>query len=258
MTRRFAAVAVALVLALGGCGGSDGDDAAQTAGTGTTTAARIPLRVYFLRDGKLAAARRTVPGTPAVGRAALEQLLAGRNQLERQAGIGSAVPVETTLLDLSIDDGGAEVSLSDEVAAGGEAALAQVVYTLTQFPTVERVAVNGDEPRTRADFESFAPAILVESPLSAETVRTPVRIRGTANTFEAVFNAELIDTSGRVIATQVVTATSGSGTRGTFDAELTFGDEVSSGPGALVVYETSAEDGSRIHTVEIPVLIASS
>ena len=106
----------------------------------------------------------------------LERLLEGRDQIERQAGIGSAVPRETRLVDVSIADGLASVELSNEFEAGGELALAQVVYTLTQFPSVERVAVNGGEPRTRDDFEELTPAILVESPLSTETVTNPVRI----------------------------------------------------------------------------------
>ena len=55
-----------------------------------------------------------------------------------------------------------------------------------------------------------------------------------------------------------MTATSGSGTRGGFDAELPVVEDAAPGPGALVVYETSAEDGSRIHTLEIPLLIARS
>jgi hypothetical protein len=46
-----------------------------------------------------------------------------------------------------------------------------------------------------------------------------------------------------------VTATSGTGTRGTFF----FTTRAVDGVATLVVFETSAEDGSRIHGVEIPV-----
>ncbi len=150
---------------------------------------------------------------------------------------------------------GMSMPQTGSLGAGGQAALAQVVYTLTQFPTIERVAVDGGEPFTRAEFEDFAPAVLVESPLTGETVTSPLRITGTANTFEATFMAEVVDGAGRVVARTHVTATSGSGTRGTFDAELEF-DDAAPGPGALVVYELSAEDGSRIHEIEIPLLLA--
>ena len=51
-----------------------------------------------------------------------------------------------------------------------------------------------------------------------------------------------------------VTATSGSGTRGTYDVTIPF--EAPNGLGKLVVYERSAADGSKIHAVEIPLTLA--
>ena len=51
---------------------------------------------------------------------------------------------------------------------------------------------------------------------------SPLRVTGTANTFEATFNYELNDTDGKVVDKNFVTATSGTGTRGTFD--FTTGD----------------------------------
>jgi hypothetical protein len=47
-----------------------------------------------------------------------------------------------------------------------------------------------------------------------------------------------------------VTATSGSGQRGTFAATVAY---PGSGPAVLVGYEASAEDGSPIHRVEVPI-----
>ncbi|MBD0330858.1 MAG: Gmad2 immunoglobulin-like domain-containing protein [Thermoleophilia bacterium] len=103
---------------------------------------------------------------------------------------------------------------------------------------------------TRASFEDAAPAILVESPLLDQAVSSPLRMSGSANTFEATFQVEIVDARGRVVAEDFVTATSGSGTRGTFEASLPF--EVDRPGGKLVVYEASAKDGSRLHEVEIP------
>jgi hypothetical protein len=73
---------------------------------------------------------------------------------------------------------------------------------------------------------------------------------GTANTFEATFEYELLDAAGKVLSKHFVTATSGSGTRGTYDVTVPF--EAPNGLGKLVVFELSAADGSRIHQVEIP------
>jgi hypothetical protein len=63
----------------------------------------------------------------------------------------------------------------------------------------------------------------------------------------------VLDADGNVIDENFVTATSGTGTRGTF--EFTTGDVEDAA--TLVVFETSAEDGSRIREVEIPLTAAS-
>src|SRR5439155_11042056 len=100
--------------------------------------------------------------------------------------------------------------------------------------------------------EDLTPLILVESPLPNETVTSPLHASGTANTFEATFEYDLVDADGKVIAHHFVTATSGSGTRGTFDFTAPFQVE-QPGPGKLVVYERSAANGARVHSSEIPV-----
>ena len=96
--------------------------------------------------------------------------------------------------------------------------------------------------------------MLVEFPLPFEQVSSPLEATGTANTFEATFSFEILDSGGEVIADDFVTATSGSGTRGTFTFAQPFvvdGDQ----DGTLVVFELSAEDGSRTNEVEIPIAL---
>ena len=69
--------------------------------------------------------------------------------------------------------------------------------------------------------------------------------------FEATSNYELLDATGAVIAEGFVTASCGTGCRGTFDVEVAF--EWSGDPrGTLRVFELSAKDGSRVNVVEIP------
>ena len=280
----------ACALLLAGCGSGDDEttvvapgETAATTTTGTTTTAPTDtgevaeeqrLQVYFLRDEKIGVGARRVPETPAVGAEAVRALLGGPSDEERTAGLTSAIPSGTELLDLEISDGVATVDLSEEFASGGgslsiQARVAQLVYTLTQFPTVRAVAfrlegepveaLGGEglvlsEPVDRADFEDLTPQILVESPAVGETVGTPLRIMGTANTFEATFMVALLDASGRELARDFVTATSGSGERGTFDKQLPFGAEVPF-EGTVKVWEASAQDGSEIHIVEIPVAV---
>ncbi len=269
--RRALPLLLAVLLALpllAGCAGSGGTTASKppvstfspttttspprtTAPTGTEPEAQTQLSVYFLRAGEVGTARRTIAATPAIGSAALNELVDGPSAAERSAGLTTAIPSGATLRRLTIADGVARLDLSGGLS---HEAIAQVVYTLTQFPSVRAVQV-GDQKLTRASFEDVTPAIFVESPAPGQAVASPMRIRGTANTFEATFLVELLlDSDGRKAFQRVVTATSGSGTRGTFDVTIPF-ESPGAGPARLVAYEASAKDGSPIHTVEIPVEI---
>ena len=84
---------------------------------------------------------------------------------------------------------------------------------------------------------------------------SPLTIGGTANTYEATFMVELrADGEGKPLLSDFVTATSGSGTRGTFRETLEFGADRER-RGKLLFYERSAEDNSIVNKVEIPVTI---
>lgn len=240
-----------------------------TAGGETTT-----IRVYFTKNEKIAAATRVIPKTQQVGAAAMKALLEGPTAEEQQAGMGSTIPEGTTFLGLTIENEIATVDLSKEYESGGGSMsmfmrLAEVVFTLTQFPSVQGVnfkldgrpieVLGGegiiiDHPMTRADFEDQSPAILVESPTLGATVESPLRVTGTANVFEAVFRIELVDSQGVELLDQLVTATSGTGTRGTFDVTLQF-EPTQTGPGSLIVYVNSAKDGSKVVVDEIPLIL---
>ena len=252
MTRALLALAALVVaLFLAGCGNDD-DEGAGTTDTVTTVdpGGTTDVRVYWLRDGKVWPALREIEDTEEVAHAALEELLAAPTaDEEAELQLTTAIPEGTTLEVVAIEDRVAEVELSNELP---EEPLAQVVYTVTQFPTVDSVTIQG-RSYARDDFETLTPAILVESPLSFEEVGNPVRATGTANTFEANFQYELTDTDGRIVDESFVTATSGSGERGTFDFTTSEYEIPFDGVGALIVFELSAEDGSRINLVEIPV-----
>jgi hypothetical protein len=257
--RLFLLSAAALVLA--GCAG--GDDAAETT---TTKPPPPPARtasvlVYLLRDGKVAAARRTVTHTGNVEGAAIRALIEGPSRQEAGAGLATGIAAETRLRSLRIVDGSAQVALAqpeaDEDEPSGAWAVAQIVYTLTQFPSVEGVVFEGTrvpgKGLARADLEDWTPAILVESPVVGDTVTSPIRVTGTANTFEANFHLRL-EARGRKLAQRFVTATSGSGQRGTFDATIAAPPGVT-GAVTLVAFEPSAEDGRPQHVVRIPLRI---
>jgi hypothetical protein len=226
--------------------------AATTSTTGTSTvAAPTTFRVYFLRDGKVAPVARTVPETRAVATAALAALARGPSAEERRLGLTTAVPPGGVAPPITVARGVATLPLPPNVT---RPQLAQIVYTLTQFPTVRAVRSSrmlGDTPPlTRRTFEDLTPPILVESPLPGQAVASPLEVRGSANTFEATFQLEMRNSSGVPVASRFATATSGSGERGTYDATISF--PRTGGPVTLVAYEQSAESGKPIHVVRIP------
>ena len=95
--------------------------------------------VYLVGNNEIGAAARDVAAGEGVERAAVEQLLAGPTDDESQFVMGTAIPEETTLNGVEIEDGVATVDLSGEFDDGGGSAgmfmrLAQIVFTLTQFP----------------------------------------------------------------------------------------------------------------------------
>lgn len=222
--RRLLLLVGVVVLAAGcGGGGTTTETVTKTQTVTRTVTAPPPktaVRLYFLRDGKVAPVARGVTSTAPDG--LLAALDAGPTEQERAAGLTTG--------------------------AGGPT-IAQQVYTLSQFDPKKPVEVGG-KSYTRADFEADTPAILVESPLPFAAVSSPLRVTGTADTFEATFDYDLLDPAGKVIAHNFVTATSGSGTRGTFDFTIHF--DAPNGVGKLVVYERSAANGAKIHVVEIP------
>lgn len=249
----MAAVARALILLVvlvlaAGCGNGDEPETTDTETT-TTSVETARLRVYFVRDGKVWPVVREV-GDMLVDDVAIDELLRGPDDDETEIGLETALP-ESLDADVTVEDGVATVELEGAEALS-RGALAQIVYTETALPGVETVAIGG-ESYTRADFEEQTPAVLVESPLSFEEVSSPLRVTGSANTFEANFMYEVVDGDGNVVDENFVTATSGSGTRGTFDFTTGPFDEIA----ALLVFETSAEDGSRINEVEIPLTLES-
>ena len=310
MTRRAAAglgrllplllIAAAVVVVTGAallaaCGGSSGGASADPAETVTATASasgtaeptdspsaspsaaagQTTLRLYFLRGEQLGVAERRVPHTSMPATAAMEALLAGPTAAESTAGLGTSIPAGTRLLGLSIKGGTAAVDLSEEFGSGGgtlsmTSRVAQVVYTLTRFPTVRAVrflmdgepleALGGEgivlaAPQRRADWREFEPNIFVETPGVGAVVSSPFLLSGTAMVFEGSFQARLVDSSGRRIVNVVMQASAGGPERGTFAEEVAF--STSAKLGTLIVFEQSMEDGSRLNEVRIPVTFAA-
>ncbi|MBC9715924.1 GerMN domain-containing protein [Streptomyces sp. TRM66268-LWL] len=234
---------------------------------------RMRTGVYFLHGEQMSPAPRQVTA-PATAAGALRALLAGPNAYERGNGRTTAIPTGTALHSIVVRNHIATVDLSGRYDDGGgslsmRARLAQVVFTATRFPGIQKVQFELDgkpvktfggegivlnSPVTRADFEDLSPAVLVESPMTGDSVRSPVRVWGSANTFEATFRLKITDVSGRRAAGVMVTATSGSGTRGTFDVTVPY-KAARSGKGLLTAYYISPKDGRAVVVDTVPLTV---
>ena len=219
MSKRFLFLTLAVLAA--GCGSSSQQP--------TTTTVPVPvspspmsLTVFRVENGSLHAESVEVPATQAVARAALGAL-----------GLGA---------DVTIDAGTAHVQLDKAT----DAQVAEIVYTLTQFSSVQRVDVAGRTGLTRADVAAFVPPILVEKPASGATVPETFTISGTASVFEATLVVE-VRRAGKVLSRQTVTASEGAPARGSFSATV----HALGGSVTLAVYSPSAADGSHQHEQDL-------
>jgi hypothetical protein len=255
------------------------------------------VRAYFLlRDGSggevvneptLVPVLRTVPKSTATATAAMKALLAGPSAKERAAvlRIRTLIPAGTKLLGIEISGGLATVDLSAQFASlspddawdGGvfslRGRLAQVVYTLTQFATVDRVNFKLEgkpvkvftseevvltKPVTRATYrDHYLPLIFVDRPAWGATLLNPGRVTGLANVFEAQFRIAVLDRNDKVLVDVPVVASCGTGCWGRFDVTLRY--KVSRAQwGTLRVWDISESSGKRVAVREYPVYLRPS
>ncbi|HEX2057099.1 MAG TPA: Gmad2 immunoglobulin-like domain-containing protein [Actinomycetota bacterium] len=280
--------ALALALLASGCNDDDEPAAASaapsaaptpsaTAAPSPTAPATVtsPVRLWLTLEEFTGLTTRQAQVTPPqFATAAVTELLEGPTAEEASNGWGTAIPAGSQLLGLSVAGGTATVDLSSEFESGGGSLsarmrLAQLVYTLTEFQTVQRVAleIEGqtatsfssegiviDGPMTRADFEDLVAPIIVETPVPGQTVTSPVRISGNANVFEANVSIRIF-LGDEVLAETFTTATCGTGCRGTYSQNVVF-QIPEEAQGVIQVFESSAQDGSPLHVVSVPVLLA--
>lgn len=229
MRIRLAALGVLAALAAG-CGSTPtAQETASTTTGGTTPVSPKPLTltVFRFEGGVLRPNVAHVPFTTTPAAAALAAL-----------GLDGTV---------TLSGGTAHV----DVPAVTPDQTAEIVLTLTQFSTVQRVDVGDRKGLTRDDFASSLPPILVESPAAGATVagRT-FTVSGTASVFEATLVVELVR-DGKVVEKQSVTASEGAPGRGSFTTTL----HGTPGDATVKAFAPSAADGHPQHEVDVPITI---
>jgi germination protein M len=243
------------------------------------------VTLYYLAPGGenpgragpfLVAVEHRIPATQRIALATLRELFEGPTAGDEAlvAGVSTAIPSSALVLDVGIVDGLATVDLSREFESGGGsfsmfARLAQVVYTVSQWPTVDEVAfeLDGqpvtvfsgegivlDGPVSRADYYDLLPGVFVDSPAAGATLASGDRVTGMAAVFEATFLYRLEDAEGTVLAEGFEMTDNGMGW-GAFDFALPF-DVDGRQPGLLTVWEASAKDGSDQSLRVTPVVLA--
>jgi hypothetical protein len=219
--------AAVLLLGAAGCGSAP-SSAPPTISVTVTTTPTMALTVFHADGGTLRAEVKHVQQTQGVAAAALKAL-----------GVDAPVAISagTATVDLA--------KASNDQVAG-------IVYTLTQFPSVQRVDVAGRAGLTRDDFSGFLAPISIEAPAAGARVPTTFHVTGTASVFEATFVVQLVR-DGKLLSKQTVTASEGAPGRGTFDATFT------ATPGELTVtaFAPSAADGTPQHEVDVAVTVGS-
>lgn len=257
-----------------------GTSTTGSATTTTTGAEPAANAAYFLlmeeADGGpfLVPVYRRTTGTEDPAMTVMQLLVEGPTPDETAGtpSISTAMPEGTNVLSVTIDAGLATVDLSGEYDDGGGslsmfARLAQVVYTLTAIAGVEGVifeldgepvtvfsseGIELDGPQQREDYYDLLPAIFVDSPAWGEPVTSPIEVRGLSNVFEAVSQVMLTDDDGLPLFEDTVMATCGTGCWGEWEIEIPYSVDREQF-GALIVWEFSAADGSRINVREYPI-----
>lgn len=231
----------------------------------------VALQQWFVEDEKLMLSHGQFLISEPPARRAIEALLRDVPGPLAETGVETYIPEETTLQDLSFEDETAHVTLRGEFPDDSDTqqdlAMAQIVYTLTQFPTIDDVVIAWESPDSgptsigperRSRFHDYLPQIVVEEPYAGEVVgrhrEGAFILSGIANVFEGTLTWRLVDTEhspSRVIETGFVTATCGSGCWGTFNQFIRLHGRIPFFT-ELQVFESSAEDGSPLHMVKIP------
>lgn len=169
-----------------------------------------------------------------------------RGNLPPSSGVSKDMKTRLLVLIAALALASAACGSEDPISAGAEAS-----------PTPRSTAQASPTPDQTPDPDEGYEAsdqIVVRRPASGDRVASPVRIAGEANVYEATVSLRLVTADGEVLVEDFTTATCGSGCWGDYGTRLAF-DVAEPTEAVLEVFESSAEDGSALHMVEIPLTL---
>jgi hypothetical protein len=160
--------------------------------------------------------------------ATMELLLEGPTTDETTSipALGSNIPVGTELNGVTIAAGVATVDLSSQFESGGGSAsmlgrVAEVVFTLTQYSTVDEVLFELDgtpidtlggegvileDYNTREEVLGQLPSVFVDMPSHGGNVANPLMMSGWTAADDGTFIVAIVDDDGLILVEQTVTA----------------------------------------------------
>jgi germination protein M len=247
----------------------------------------LRLQVWLVHGQELISRPRSHRKTLRVATAAVKELLAGPTADERTgSGITTAIPSGTRLIGITIENGIATIDLTSQFQSGAgshsmQLRLGQIVYTLTQFPTVSKVQfeLDGtpvnvfssegivlDHPVGRSDYKNLSGAcagilpskqgfIVVSTPKPGDHVGDGFAVRGCSSSFEATLSWRLKTRDGKALASGI--AQGGSYEPGPFSFTVDYRLPEDQ-PGVLEVYEPPASgEGGPTSRVTVPLVLAA-
>lgn len=186
-------------------------------------------------------------------------------------GLENSVPGDVHVLSTGESSDTIVADMSEPFLEGAGGLLAdvtmlnQIIYTLTQDDPGKEVqfTVNGrpveafgsegmvlSDPVNRDSFLTESALIFLTEPIME--VENVYVVSGRSNTFEAMLMIRVIDRDGNTIHEEPVQATSGSGTWGEFGVGVD-SDLVTPGETSIQLFEYSAEDGSMVNVITVPI-----
>ncbi len=97
------------------------------------------------------------------------------------------------------------------------------------------------------------PSVIVDEPAAGASVTSPLHVEGQARVFEATVSLTLFDEDGTEIVSTVTNAAEGQ-TLSPFSTDVAF-TVTEETPACLWVFEASAEDGSPVNVVQVPLTL---
>ncbi len=236
--------------------------------TTTTLPAQVAVDLYFVRGSELGVAQRMIGNNTDPRYTAMQVLLGGPTPSEAAAGLSTDIPAGTQMRGLEVRGGTATVNISPEFIGPAppdvlSARLAQVVYTLTAYSNVQKVAIQVSKIPLpsfagvtigqgvgRSQVTAALPPVLLEEPAVGSSVQGNLTVSG-ATSVNGTYQIQLVDSTGRQVAATTNTAVPGA----TFRLTLPLGS-FTAGVGTIHIFATPSGAGQSPQSTSLSVPIS--